>query len=64
MVEEKKWMKLNYITFQYEPLSEEEEELLLDLFVKHLGKRDIAKEISDLLGAAESGLISKEEVVN
>lgn len=61
MVEEKKWMKLNYTTFQYEELSQEEETYLQELFVKHLGKKDNTKEIAKVIGDLKAGLISKEE---
>ena len=54
--EDRKWMRLEYSTFRYVELSEEEVEYLKELFTKHLGKASIA----DIIASEEAGYISKE----
>ena len=54
--EDRKWMRLEYSTFRYVELSEEEAEYLKELFTKHLGKASIA----DIIASEEAGYISKE----
>lgn len=59
IADEKRWMRINYLTFSYEPLSEEEVNYLKMLFKKYIG-RD-AEVIADIISEQRNGYLSKEE---
>ena len=59
IADDKQWMRINYVSFSYEPLSDEEISYLKEMFKKYIG-RD-AETIADIISEQRSGYLSKEE---
>lgn len=59
IADDKQWMRINYLTFSYDPLDEEELNYLKEMFKRYIG-RD-AEVIADIISEQRSGYLSKEE---